>query len=86
MPCGEGVERGVVYRFQLLTHCGIEWAYFDGRYWVPARPVDPHPKWNPVERGTMILRGRNDALFNSDPERPVRFVPAPERFRPQICA
>jgi hypothetical protein len=32
LPCSRRVEQGVGYRFNLQTHWGIEWAYFDGRY------------------------------------------------------
>jgi hypothetical protein len=45
LPCTGGVEEGVAYRFNLLTHCGIEWAYFNGHYWVPKPMVDAPSDW-----------------------------------------
>src|SRR5918995_5979149 len=55
LPCNGGVEEGVGYRFNLLTHCGIEWAYFGGRYWLPKPKVDTPSHWANIETGTMLL-------------------------------
>lgn len=85
-PCAGGVEDGVPYRFELLTHCGVEWAYFDGRYWVPRPKVDPESDWTPIERGTMTLVRRGEALFEGGSHGEARFVPAPTGYRPQPCA
>jgi hypothetical protein len=84
-PCGPGAETGVEYRYRLLTHCGIEWAYLDGRYWVPARRVDVPSDWSPIQRGTATLAGDAEATFESDGT-DVRFVPAPPSYRPPPCA
>ena len=63
IPCARGVEQGVGYPFNLQTHCGIEWAYFDGRYWVPkGRPVPP-PDWGSIERGVMTVADNDAAVF-----------------------
>ncbi|MDQ3668688.1 MAG: hypothetical protein M3377_00155 [Actinomycetota bacterium] len=74
------------YAFDLLTHCGIEWAYFDGRYWVPSRPTDPLSNWASIERGTMTLADRHNARFAGSSGGDVRFVPARPSFRPETCA
>jgi hypothetical protein len=86
VPCGAGVETDKRYVFDLLTHCGGEWAYFDGRYWVPARPTDPPPDWASVKRGTMTLVDRDSAHFAGGSAGRVRFVPARSSFRPETCA
>ncbi len=86
LPCAAGVEQGVEYRFNLLTHCGIEWAYLDGKYWVPERRVDPPTNWAAIEGGTIVLAEPGLAVFEADEGGGARFVPAPESFRPKTCA
>jgi hypothetical protein len=86
LPCGAGVAQGVTYRFELLTHCGIEWAYFDGRYWVPRPKVDVPSHWANIEPGTMVLERRGEAIFEADKGGGARFVPAASSFRPSACA
>ena len=86
LPCVAGVERSVPYRFNLLTHCGIEWAYFDGRYWVPRPRVAPPPDWAAIEGGTMVLRSPTEAVFEAAEGGGARFVPASSSFRPEACA
>jgi hypothetical protein len=85
-PCASGVEEGVDYRFNLLTHCGIEWAYFDGRYWIPKPKVDPPGDWAAIEGGSMTLDAPDVALFEADEGGGARFVPAPRSYRPPTCA
>jgi hypothetical protein len=85
-PCVSGVERGVDYRFNLLTHCGIEWAYFDGRYWVPKPKADRPSHWASIEPGTMRLEQPDVASFEADEGGGARFVPAPLSYRPRPCA
>jgi hypothetical protein len=81
----ERAEIGVDYRFELPTHCGVEYAFFSGRWWT-ATPklyengaeVDPPPGWdNPTEPGTMRLVSRNEALFVGDSGNIARFMPGP---------
>lgn len=84
-PCGPNTETGVEYRYRLLTHCGIEWAYLDARYWVPSRRVDVPSDWTPIQRGTVTLAGDSEATFESD-GKGFRFVPAPPSYRPPPCA
>lgn len=85
-PCGSGAAEGMRYRFDLMTHCGIEWAYFDGRYWVPRRPVDPPSDWAAVTGGTMTLTERDRAVFDGPSGPDVHFVPAPDAYEPPTCA
>jgi hypothetical protein len=86
LPCAEGVEPGVPYVMTLLTHCQLEWAYFDGRYWVPAAPVsEPGGEANFAD-GVMTLVSQGEAVFVADSGPEVRFRPAPERYRPPPCA
>ena len=85
-PCGDGVEPGREYRFNLLTHCGIEWAYADGRYWVPRPRVEAPSDWAAVEGGTVVLSSGDELVFEADKGGGSRFVPAPEGFRPETCA
>jgi hypothetical protein len=86
VPCGAGAEAGVSYRFNLLTHCGIEWAYFDGRYWIPRPRVDAPSDWANIEPGTMVLERRDVAVFEADEGGGARFAPAPAGYRPETCA
>jgi hypothetical protein len=86
LPCTGGVEEDVGYSFNLLTHCGIEWAYFDGRYWVPKAKVDPPSHWANIEAGTMLLERPDVAAFEANKGGGARFVPAPRSYRPPTCA
>lgn len=85
-PCARGVGQGVPYRFQLLTHCGIDWAYVDGRYWIPKPKVETPPEWAGIAEGTITLVARDQAVFEADSGGEARFVPAPVSYRPQPCA
>ena len=85
-PCASGVERGVDYPVNLLMHCGIEWAYFDGRYWVAKPRVDPPSHWASIEAGTMTLEQPDVAVFEADEGGGACFVPAPRSYRPPTCA
>jgi hypothetical protein len=85
-PCGKGVEEGVPYRFELLTHCGVEWAYLDGRYWIAAPKINPPPDWNPIQSGTITLVNEHEAKFEGDSSGDASFRPAPNGYRPRPCA
>jgi len=85
LPC-TSAEPGVSYRFNLQTHCGIEWAYLDGHYWVPRPRVDPPPHWAGIEAGTMVLESEHVAVFEADEGGGASFAPAPAGFRPETCA
>ena len=86
LPCAGGVVQNVGYRFNLLTHCGIEWAYFGGRYWVPKPKVDPPSHWGNIEAGTMLLDQPSVAVFEANEGGVAHFVPAPPSYRPPPCA
>jgi hypothetical protein len=86
LPCAEGVEPGLPYPMTLQTHCQLEWAYFDGRYWVPVAPVsEPGGEANFAD-GLMTLVSPGEAVFVADTGPEVRFRPAPEDYRPPPCA
>jgi hypothetical protein len=85
LPCTARVEQGVEYRFNLLTHCGIEWAYFDGHYWVPTPKVAAPSHWANIEAGMMVLERPGVAVFEADDGGGARFVPASTSFRPAPC-
>lgn len=92
LPCGSGVDPGVGYRYKLLTHCGIEYAYFDGRFWLADPKLDdgsgnPPAGWdNPFAEGVMTLLPGDEARFTDDEERTVVFRPAPDSYQPPGCA
>jgi hypothetical protein len=85
VPRGQGVEEGVQYRFELLTHCGVEWAYLDGRYWVAAPKIDPPSDWSPVESGIITLVS-GEARFEGDSGGEASFRPARDGYQPPPCA
>jgi hypothetical protein len=85
LPCASGVAQGVEYRFNLLTHCGVEWAYFDGRYWVPTTTVKTPSHWAAIEAGTLVLERPDLAVFAADEGVGARFAPASASYRPPSC-
>jgi hypothetical protein len=85
VPCGPGVEIGHSYSFDLLTHCGIEWAYFNSHYWVPRKKVAVPSTWNPIERGAMTLTEPDVAHFEGTSPGKVDLVPAPAGYKPTPC-
>ena len=86
LPCTSAAAPGVSYRFNLQTHCGIEWAYFDGRYWVPRTEVDPPSHWAGIEAGTIVLESEHVAVFEADEGGAASLGAAPAGFRPEPCA
>jgi hypothetical protein len=86
LPCAEGVQPGAPYAMTLLTHCELEWAYFDGRYWVPSATVSEPGGEASFTDGLMTLVSADEALFVADSGAEVRFRPAPEDYRPPPCA
>ena len=86
LPCADGVEPGVPYEVTLLTHCQLEWAYFDGHYWVPRAPVsEPGGEANFAD-GVMTLAAPDEAVFVADSGPEVSFRPAGADYRPPACA
>jgi hypothetical protein len=86
LPCAAGVEQGEAYPFNLQTHCGVEWAYFDGRYWAPPSAVRPPSDWAAITRGTMTLEEPDAAVFAGPSGPDVPFVPAAAGYEPSPCA
>lgn len=82
IPCVEGAELGVAYRFTLYTHCGVVGTYFDGRWWQANPPQtdgsgNPSPGWgNPQEFGLIQLVSPGFAAFQSDDGLVAYFRPA----------
>jgi hypothetical protein len=85
---------GVPYPFDLLTHCGIRWARFDGRNWAPAEPLpEPRPTADPktgvtvytgYTAGYMILVTADTARFQAPGVVTVDFHPLNDA--PSACA
>jgi hypothetical protein len=70
---------GIPYRFELATHCGVDYARFHHRWWeaAPRLPED-HTQWGSnFTWGTMTLLDDKTATFKSDAGRVVKFVPVP---------
>ncbi len=68
-------EAGVFYRHSLSTHCGVEYAWFDGRWWQASpklyRPdgmrANPPVGWgNPFTPGKIGVIGDDRAMFIAD--------------------
>jgi hypothetical protein len=85
LPCTGGVEQGRAYEFNLQTHCGIEWAYFDGDYWTPEGAQAKPPDWAGITAGTMLLERPGLAVFHANQGGSARFVPAIDSYRPPSC-
>ena len=55
--------------YNLYTHCGIDEARINGRFYEAAKPLsdgnsNPPPGWgNPYQRGTMTLASPSEAVF-----------------------
>jgi hypothetical protein len=55
--------------YNLYTHCGIDEARINGRFYEAARPLsdgnsNPPPGWgNPYQHGTMTLASPSEAVF-----------------------
>ena len=65
---------GATYRFQLYTHCGLDWPLamdFDGSFWDPIGVAsdgygNPPPGYgNPIDRGTITLISPTLARYRS---------------------
>ena len=64
----------------------LEWAYFDGRYWVPRAPVSEPGGEADFADGVMTLASPDEAVFVADSGPEVRFRPAAADYRPPPCA
>jgi hypothetical protein len=80
-PCASA-RVGVDYPTALFTHCGVRWAYFDGRYWV----IDPpQPEGANLVYGVMTLLSANELAFDGEDGRRYAFKRAPASFSPPLC-
>ncbi len=81
-PCASA-RVGVAYRAAIWSHCGVEWSYFGGRFWV----VDPpQPEGSNELHGLMTLLERDERLiFDVDDGRRYAFEPAPDSYAPPPC-
>lgn len=81
----EPVHEAVDY--QLLTHCGIRWAQFEGQWWRTPfrgnRATHSAPAgWDdPFQVGTMRLITDDVAVFTSDGHPPLVFRATPKSPR-----
>jgi hypothetical protein len=77
--------------YELYTHCGIDWAKINGRFWRAKHPLsdgsgNPPAGWgNPSQDGTLTFIGPTTARFDS-PAGTVTFERTSRRQPPQICA
>jgi hypothetical protein len=83
-PCSSA-EIGDWHSVVLQGHCEIEWAYFDGRYWVPASGRSAPSGGEDVVEGVMRMRAEDSAEFQHDSGE-VIFVPAAAGYVPPPCA
>lgn len=80
-PCtNASVE--VDYRIRISTHCGVNAAYLDGRWW---RIDPPQPEGASWIAGTARLLDSHELVFHADDGRRYAFAPAPSAFAPPSC-
>jgi hypothetical protein len=80
-PSSPNVEPEIVYRFMLLTHCGLDRSYpdFDSSFWRyvgtgPSGGINAPPGFgNPIDEGTMTLLDEETAEFRSPSGKVARF-------------
>jgi hypothetical protein len=87
-PCTAGVPVGSHWTFEIYTHCGVEWIYLDGRFWLtePLGELNAPPGWgNPIDEGVVTLEASDRALYLSQGGDEVAFEPAPADFEPPLC-
>jgi hypothetical protein len=83
-PC-TSAEVGIGYPVVVQGHCEIEWAYFDGRYWVPASGRPAPSGGMDVVPGMMLMNAEDEVSFQGDSGEVV-FVPAAAGYAPPPCA
>jgi hypothetical protein len=87
-PCTAGIPVGSHWTFEIYTHCGVEWIYLDGRFWLtePLGEFNAPPGWgNPLDEGVVTLEAADEALYLSQGGDQVSFEPAPADFEPPLC-
>jgi hypothetical protein len=80
------------FSHSLYTHCGIEYAEIDGRFWladvddVPLLPLETQMEWDdPMDHGTMTILSGGSAVYRGDKGLLMRFTPAPAQYVPPGC-
>lgn len=69
--------------FQIYTHCGVNGAMIDGRWWKVSPPLDdgngnPPPLWNnPAQEGVLRFTSDDTAVFTAEGSDPDD-APSPE--------
>jgi hypothetical protein len=87
-PCGSGVPVGSHWTFEIYTHCGVEWIYLDGRFWLtdPLGNLNAPAGWgNPTDAGVVTLAASDRAEYLSQGGDQVTFTPAAKSFEPPLC-
>lgn len=84
---------GAARPYSLYTHCGIDEARIDGRYYEAVRPLsdgqgNPPAGWgNPYQDGTMTLLPPDQALFRDNAGHQVLFrLRAGAKSFQHVCA
>jgi hypothetical protein len=77
--------------FKMYTHCGVESARIDGRWWHASPPlydksqIGPPAGWgDPFQNGTLTVKSAHRAVFEALGQQVV-FVPAPNNEPVRIC-
>ena len=87
-PCTSGVPVGSHWTFEIYTHCGVEWIYLDGRFWLtePLGKLNAPTGWgNPIDEGVVTLEASDAASYLSQGGDQVVFTPAAKSFEPPLC-
>src|SRR5437868_14426689 len=75
---------GYTAAYQLVTHCGIYYARFEGA-WFYADPPNPRGQWNnPVDVGTMRVIDQNTIVFTDTSGNRAVFTKHPPYPTPAI--
>jgi hypothetical protein len=79
----------VRYSYDLFTHCGIRYAYFNGRLWVADKVAGRSSGWplrvnRPFERGLIRQVAARTVEFRSA-NVTVRFKRAAAMYWPETC-
>ena len=89
---GSTLAAPVSQAFTVYTHCGVESARIDGRWWHAQPPLygdtdggGPPAGWgNPYQEGTLTVETDDRAVFEALGQRVV-FVPGPENEPVRVC-
>lgn len=82
---------GVRYEYALMTHCGVDFIRFDGRWWEATPHLDdgngnPPAGWdNGIQQGAIQLVSADELRFEASGGRLLRLVPAAIAPMPQTC-